>query len=120
LLLLRLLQGANGWAPIMGLGYYQPFSQWSKGEFTGADNTQDDLAVIAGKLRYAPVGNGATIATATTLTPRIWPNGTANVSALGMVQQANTLDIFRVQAGIGMMSFAVTGWLASISISAQT
>jgi hypothetical protein len=109
LLLLLLLQGADGWAPIMGLGYYQPISQWSKGEFSGANNPQDDLAVIASKLKYAPVGNGPTISTATIVTPRIWPNGTANVSALGLVSQSNALDVFHLQAGIGMISFAVTG-----------
>ena len=25
--------GATGWAPIMGVGYYQPLVQWSKGEY---------------------------------------------------------------------------------------
>lgn len=40
LLLLRmlLLSGANGWAPIMGVGYYQELTQWSKGEYAGANN----------------------------------------------------------------------------------
>ena len=38
--------GSTGWAPIMGVGYYQPVTQWSRGEYTGATNGQDDLAVI--------------------------------------------------------------------------
>src|SRR5262245_1636678 len=38
--------GETGWAPIMGVGYYQPMTQWSRGEYAGANNTQDDLAVI--------------------------------------------------------------------------
>lgn len=38
--------GATGWAPLMGVGYYKPVSQWSKGEYPGANNAQDDLAVI--------------------------------------------------------------------------
>ena len=39
--------GAAPWAPIMGVAYSQPVSQFSKGEYSGASTTQDDLAVIA-------------------------------------------------------------------------
>lgn len=39
--------GATGWAPIMGVGYYQPVTQWSKGEYPDANNLQDDVAVIS-------------------------------------------------------------------------
>jgi hypothetical protein len=30
----------------MGTTYNKPIAQWSKGEYTGANNTQDDIAVI--------------------------------------------------------------------------
>ena len=30
----------------MGVGYYEPITQWSKGEYAGANNTQDDFAVM--------------------------------------------------------------------------
>jgi len=39
--------GATGWAPIMGVGYYRQLTQWSKGEYARANNTQDDLAIMA-------------------------------------------------------------------------
>lgn len=39
--------GSQPWAPIMGAAYYQPVSQWSSGEYPGATNHQDDVAVIA-------------------------------------------------------------------------
>ncbi|MFL6022433.1 MAG: putative Ig domain-containing protein [Marmoricola sp.] len=39
--------GSSPWAPIMGASYYQPVTQWSKGEYPGANNQQDDLAQIA-------------------------------------------------------------------------
>lgn len=39
--------GAAGWAPIMGIGYYEPVTQWSKGEYTSANQKQDDYAVMA-------------------------------------------------------------------------
>jgi len=39
--------GINGWAPIMGVGFYQPLTQWSKGEYVDANNVEDDLTIIA-------------------------------------------------------------------------
>jgi hypothetical protein len=38
--------GSNGWAPIMGSGYYEPLTQWSKGEYLNANNTEDDFLVM--------------------------------------------------------------------------
>jgi Metallo-peptidase family M12B Reprolysin-like len=39
--------GQGAWAPIMGAGYDKPVSQWSAGEYAGANNQEDDVAVIA-------------------------------------------------------------------------
>jgi hypothetical protein len=38
--------GETGWAPIMGAGYYENVTQWSKGEYAGANRSQDDVAII--------------------------------------------------------------------------
>jgi hypothetical protein len=38
--------GSGVWAPIMGNGTTRPVVQWSKGEYTNANNLEDDLAVI--------------------------------------------------------------------------
>jgi hypothetical protein len=38
--------GIAGWAPIMGVGFYQPVTQWSKGDYIDATNMEDDVAVI--------------------------------------------------------------------------
>lgn len=43
--------GRDGWAPIMGAGYYQPVTQWSRGEYAGATNGEDDLGIIGRHLR---------------------------------------------------------------------
>lgn len=53
--------GADPWAPIMGVGYYQPVSQWSRGEYPGANQFQDDLAILATGIpvRSDDVGNSA-------------------------------------------------------------
>ncbi len=37
--------GHGMWAPLMGWGFVQPVSQWSRGEYNGANNTEDDFAV---------------------------------------------------------------------------
>ena len=38
--------GHATWAPIMGIGYSRPITQWSHGDYKGANNGQDDLSVI--------------------------------------------------------------------------
>lgn len=39
--------GSGDWAPIMGVGYYQRVTQWSRGEYPGATRSEDDTRVIA-------------------------------------------------------------------------
>ena len=57
--------GLVSWAPIMGNSYYNNVTEWSKGEYPDANQTQDDLAIIEGKLGYTPDDHGDTFATAT-------------------------------------------------------
>lgn len=62
--------GGNGWAPIMGVAYSQPLSQWSKGEYPGANNPQDDTYIIANHnngLGWREDDHGATFGTASWL-----------------------------------------------------
>uniref|UniRef100_A0A6B2KXD9 Disintegrin domain-containing protein n=1 Tax=Arcella intermedia TaxID=1963864 RepID=A0A6B2KXD9_9EUKA len=44
--------GPTSWAPIMGVGYYKTITQFSKGEYTGANNKEDDISIIGGQLGY--------------------------------------------------------------------
>jgi hypothetical protein len=39
--------GHGMWAPVMGNSYNQPVTQWSRGEYTSANNLEDDYAVAA-------------------------------------------------------------------------
>lgn len=59
--------GAAPWAPIMGAGYYQPVVQWSQGEYSSATQTQDDLAVIAGRIPLRADDHGGDPGTASAL-----------------------------------------------------
>ena len=86
--------GHGDWAPIMGVGYYKNITQFSKGEYTNANNPQDDLAVIA---TYAPLAgddHGNTLATATVIT------GT-NVATGGTIETQNDVDVFKFNTGSG-------------------
>lgn len=44
--------GLVDWAPIMGNSYSRNVTQWSAGDYPDANNTQDDLAIIAEELGY--------------------------------------------------------------------
>ncbi len=80
--------GATGWAPIMGVGYYQQLVQWSKGEYAGANNTQDDYVVMQATglpLRADDHGNG--VATATALASST-SNGVTTVAGSGVIERA--------------------------------
>lgn len=39
--------GTNGWAPVMGVGYYENLVQFSRGEYLNANNSEDDITIIA-------------------------------------------------------------------------
>ena len=53
----------------MGVGYYRPIVQWSKGEYGGANRTEDDYSIIAGNgLAAAADDHGNGVSTATVLT----------------------------------------------------
>lgn len=57
--------GHGDWAPIMGVGYYRPVTQWSRGEYADADNGEDDLAEITSRLGVATDDHGDAPGTAT-------------------------------------------------------
>ena len=79
------------WGPIMGAPYGMTLSQWSKGEYTGATNSEDDLAIISGKLGYLADDNGNTTATASSL------RATNNLFAVnGKIERTGDVDVFQV------------------------
>lgn len=98
----------TGWAPIMGVGYYKPLTQWSKGEYTGANNKEDDYLVMQNNgVRFAADDHGNTISTATALTPTV-VNGLNRFTAAGVIQGPTDIDYFRITAGAGALSVNVT------------
>lgn len=100
--------GATGWAPIMGVGYYQPLVQWSKGEYTGANNLEDDFAVAqANGLPLRADDHGDTLATATLLSPLL-ENGIPTVRIQGVIERSSDADVFAFSAGAGTVNVVLS------------
>jgi len=109
--------GLVSWAPIMGNSYYNNVTEWSKGEYPNANQTQDDLAIIDGKLGYVPDDHGNTPATATYLA--VDANGTVVASNpeldpydtlpenKGVIGSADDIDVFSFVAGAGNINLTI-------------
>jgi autotransporter-associated beta strand protein len=92
-----------GWAPIMGIGYYDNVTQWSKGEYLNANNQEDQLALIAtqnNNVHYRPDDTGDTLATSRYL--EIYPDDTA--SAEGVIETTGDTDAFQFTTAGGSIS----------------
>ena len=108
--------GNTSWGPIMGTGYGRNVSQWSKGDYYTANNTQDDLAIIAGKVSYRTDDRGDSSATATPLvlngtnivstTPDVDPSN-SNPANKGVLERATDVDVFSFTSGYGTVSLTV-------------
>lgn len=96
--------GATGWAPIMGVGYYQALTTWSRGvdEDTGLALTgnKDELLTITSSngFGYRQDDFGQTIASATPLAAL---NNSFSIS--GLIEKGSDLDIFRFTAAAGSL-----------------
>jgi PKD repeat protein len=100
--------GATGWAPIMGVGYYQALVQWSKGEYSTATNVQDDYSVMATNgLPLRTDDHGDTTASASAL-PGTTLNGLTSFSASGVIERPSDVDMFSIASGPGTISFSVS------------
>jgi hypothetical protein len=110
--------GFVSWAPIMGVGYYKNVTQWSKGEYPDANQTQDDLAIIDGKLGYRADDHGDTPMAATALV--IEANGDVLVTHpesdpfndhtdnKGVIELRTDVDVFSMDVAEGPLSLTVT------------
>lgn len=95
--------GDISWGPIMGTAYGENVSQWSKGEYYGANQTQDDLFIISAKAPYRTDDHGHTNATAS---PLVASNGTIIISS-GIITSNTDVDVFSFVSGIGSISMTV-------------
>ena len=109
------------WGPLMGTGYGKNVSQWSKGEYLNANNTQDDLSIIASKLGYRTDDHGSTLGSATPLaitggttisytTPENDPNN-ANPANKGVIERNTDVDVFSFVTGAGAVQLNANPWI---------
>lgn len=99
--------GDTGWAPIMGVGYYQPVVQWSIGEYDTANNHEDDIVVIGNNgapLRPDDHGNKPAKASPLTAVPH---DGALDLSGQGVIERRKDKDVFSFSAGAGQGTISV-------------
>ncbi len=103
-------QGHNGWAPIMGTSYYfTKVGHWSKGEYSGANNTEDDIAIITNTRNgfgFKADDHGNTTGNATALVSDASGNVSAN-SNKGLIEQRTDKDVFSFTTSGGNVEFSI-------------
>ncbi|GAA5105117.1 hypothetical protein GCM10023339_00690 [Alloalcanivorax gelatiniphagus] len=92
--------GAKGWAPLMGASYNKRLSQWSNGQYAGATNKEDDLAIIANGAPLRADDHAGGSAGATSLVP--------DVPVAGTIGSRTDVDAFAFVAS-GATQLSVTG-----------
>lgn len=120
--------GPTGWAPHMGVGYYQNLVQWSKGEYSAANNQEDDLAIIT-----SPTSNGfgepngfgyriddfadnqglATAVAGTSL------NGLFNINQNGVIEKTADSDWFKIVTKGGPLTLSAVGGVENTMLDIQ-
>jgi PKD repeat protein len=116
--------GNVSWAPIMGVGYYNNVTQWSKGEYADANQAQDDIAIISAKLTTRAddhanaLGAGATAlvvaadGSVSASNPENDPENTQPANK-GILQSRSDVDVFAFATGGGQVELQVTpAWAA--------
>jgi len=98
--------GLTGWAPIMGLGYYQPLSQWSRGEYRSASNIEDDTGIIASHVPLSVDMQGGDVYTASILPIQTDPLDVQRAVFLqdSIIETMSDRDVFAVWAGTGVVN----------------
>ena len=95
--------GATSWSSIMGSGYYKELTQWSKGEYNDANQSQDDIVIIQqnGALLITDDhgDNFDSNTTALTITPGTV--GSSNISGKGIISQPTDFDVFSFTSSNG-------------------
>jgi len=102
--------GETGWSPIMGVGYYTQLSQWSKGEYNDANQSQDDMVVIQqnGVLLKTDDHLDALNTSATALQTIAGTTlGRVDVSGTGVITTPADQDVFSLDIGEGDIALTV-------------
>lgn len=101
------LSVSTSWGPIMGAPFSRSVTQWSKGEYAGANNTQDDLYVISrdqngfGYRVDAGAGGGLVDAV------RSLAVAGGSFDVMGLVRRSDLVEMHQFSTGGGTLSASV-------------
>lgn len=110
--------GVTGWAPIMGVGYSRALVQWSKGEYAGANNVQDDLLVMQNTgAPLRPDDHGDTLGAATVLAGTS-SGGLSSYAMQGVIERDADVDQFAFAAGAGTVTVTLAPAFRSPNLDA--
>ena len=105
--------GDTGWAPIMGVGYYQKNSLWHNGTTSSATTFQDDVAIISRKLAVIPDEAGSTLSSNSPMVKSLVAGGLQNFKHQGLISYQGDIDVIKLDIGQGDLSLKVAGAVAA-------
>lgn len=85
--------GATSWGPIMGAAYYASVSKFNNGDYTGANNKENDLEIISSRV---PIKVDDVPNTADAAIPLVKANGAFTRS--GLMESYTDIDMFSIDA----------------------
>ncbi len=94
--------GETGWASIMGLHYFHDLTQWSKGEYSNANNKEDDLGIIGSKLGFKADDHGNDAMNASLI------HLGEGLAGRGIIHHRTDVDVFKLDYD-GDINLSVTG-----------
>jgi hypothetical protein len=106
------------WSPIMGLDHSGHITQWTRGDYRGATNTQDEVGILTGSLgRRSDDHEDTRFATATPLAidsrGRITPSDPyaaeerRNPKNRGAIEHRDDIDVFVFNSGAGTVDIHI-------------
>lgn len=104
-------RGHEGWSPIMGTAPSDRITQWSRGEYPGATQSQDDVALISGHAGLVTDDVADTAAAAPTI-------GSSS-SLEGRLTASSDVDSFNVDVAAGAFRVTLRPTLANSNLFAR-
>jgi len=110
--------GMVSWAPIMGVNHRNQVTQWSKGEYRGAVNKQDDIGILIGAIGLrrddhddSRFDKGTPLVVdnlgqVTSIHPGMAPNHHKSENK-GLIEDQDDIDVFSFTAGKGVVDITV-------------
>lgn len=122
-------QGHNNWAPIMGAVYStgskkiddeNTVGQWSKGEYSGANRTENDLNIISttNGFGYEPDDFGGAYTDANIGTIKLELDGKIlSANNQGLITKTDDKDVFKLRIGAGDINIVAAPFWITPKIS---